>query len=93
MEETLAESSQDMKPEQSWISERLETVAVFANTITFHFVYFKVVVYLEEHRQNIFYLVLFYLITFALFIERFMHFSFMSEHTDLRKIMGVSVAQ
>ena len=53
----------------------------------------KVVVYLEEHRQNIFYLVLFYLITFALFIERFMHFSFMSEHTDLRKIMGVSVAE
>ena len=53
----------------------------------------KVVVYLEEHRQNIFYLVLFYLITFALFIERFMHFSFMSEHTDLRKIMGVSVTE
>ena len=43
MEETLAESSQDMKPEQSWISEKLETVTVF----------------LEEHRQNIFYLVLF----------------------------------
>ena len=43
MEETLAESSQDMKPEQSWISEKLETVTV----------------YLEEHRQNIFYLVLF----------------------------------
>ena len=28
MEETLAESSQDMKPEQSWISEKLETVTV-----------------------------------------------------------------
>ena len=94
MEETLAESSQDMKPEQSWISERLETVAVFTNTgnVSF-FSSSKVVVYLEEHRQNIFYLVLFYLITFALFIERFMHFSFMSEHTDLRKIMGVSVTE
>jgi hypothetical protein len=50
------------------------------------------IVYLEEHRQNIFYLVLFYLVTFALFVERFMHFSFMSEHTDLRKIMGVGIA-
>ena len=76
MEETLADSGQDMKPEKSWISEKFETV----------------VVYLEEHRQDIFYLVLFYLVTFALFVERFMHFSFMSEHTDLRKIMGVGIA-
>ena len=66
MEETLAEGSQDMKPEQSWISEKLETVAV-VNCLK----YFKdfmfisqVVVYLEEHRQNIFYLVLSFIIIF-----------------------------
>jgi len=52
----------------------------------------SIVGYLEENRQNIFYLVVFYTITFGLFIERFMHFSFMSEHTDLRKIMGVGIA-
>ena len=59
--------------------------------LTIKFVSYQIV-YLEEHRQNIFYLVLFYLVTFALFVERFMHFSFMSEHTDLRKIMGVGIA-
>ena len=62
MEETLAESSQDMKPEQSWISEKLETVTVIEintnNTFPFMLI-FQVVVYLEEHRQSIFYLVLF----------------------------------
>ena len=34
MEETLAESSQDMKPDQSWISEKIETVThINTNTI------------------------------------------------------------
>ena len=63
MEETLAESSQDMKPEQSWISEKLETVTVIeinTNNTSFPFtLMFQLVVYLEEHRQTIFYLVLF----------------------------------
>ena len=63
MEESLAESSQDMKPEQSWISEKLETVTVIEinpNNTSFPFtLMFQVVVYLEEHRQTIFYLVLF----------------------------------
>jgi dual oxidase len=31
-----------------------------------------VLAYLEENRQNIFYLIVFYVITFALFVERFM---------------------
>ncbi|CAG0912911.1 unnamed protein product, partial [Notodromas monacha] len=48
--------------------------------------------FLEENRQNIFYLFVFYVITIALFIERFIHYSFMSEHTDLRHIMGVGIA-
>ncbi|XP_026480513.1 LOW QUALITY PROTEIN: dual oxidase-like [Ctenocephalides felis] len=47
---------------------------------------------LEENRQNIFYLFIFYVITIALFVERFIHYSFMAEHTDLRHIMGVGIA-
>ncbi|XP_024941006.1 dual oxidase isoform X3 [Cephus cinctus] len=48
--------------------------------------------FLEENRQNIFYLFIFYVITIALFVERFIHYSFMAEHTDLRHIMGVGIA-
>ena len=48
--------------------------------------------FLEENRQNIFYLFVFYVITIALFIDRFIHYSFMAEHTDLRHIMGVGIA-
>ncbi|XP_071446049.1 dual oxidase [Hetaerina americana] len=48
--------------------------------------------FLEENRQNIFYLFVFYVITIALFVERFIHYSFMSEHTDLRHVMGVGIA-
>lgn len=48
--------------------------------------------FLEENRQNIFYLLLFYVITIALFVERFIHYSFLAEHTDLRHIMGVGIA-
>ena len=49
-------------------------------------------VFLEENRQQIFFLVVFYVVTIALFIERFMHYSFMAEHRDLRRIMGVGIA-
>ncbi|XP_049777239.1 dual oxidase [Schistocerca cancellata] len=52
----------------------------------------SITTYLEENRQNIFYLFVFYVITVALFIERFIHYSFMAEHTDLRHIMGVGIA-
>ncbi|XP_034946208.1 dual oxidase isoform X2 [Chelonus insularis] len=48
--------------------------------------------FLEENRQNIFYLFIFYVVTIALFVERFIHYSFMTEHTDLRHIMGVGIA-
>ncbi|XP_047991381.1 dual oxidase isoform X1 [Leguminivora glycinivorella] len=48
--------------------------------------------FLEENRQNIFYLFIFYVVTIGLFVERFAHYSFMSEHLDLRHIMGVGIA-
>ena len=42
--------------------------------------------------QSIFFLFVFYVITIALFIERFIFYSFMSEHLDLRHVMGVGIA-
>ncbi|KAL7305239.1 hypothetical protein TKK_0002624 [Trichogramma kaykai] len=50
------------------------------------------VTFLEENRQHIFFLFVFYVITFVLFTERFFHYSFMAEHTDLRHVMGVGIA-
>jgi dual oxidase len=41
--------------DRHWISEKWDTYTTF----------------LEENRQNIFYLFLFYVITIALFVERF----------------------
>merc|ERR1719150_180765 len=66
----------DQKVHVPWLSQRWESL----------------IVYLEENRQHVFYIVGFYVVTIALFIERFMHFSFMAEHTDLRKIMGLGIA-
>nr|AXN93677.1 dual oxidase 1 [Scylla paramamosain] len=54
--------------------------------------YDSIATFLEENRQNVFYLFVFYVITIALFCERFIHYSFMAEHTDLRHIMGVGIA-
>ncbi|XP_065579570.1 dual oxidase-like isoform X2 [Artemia franciscana] len=54
--------------------------------------YDTITTYLEENRQNIFYLFVFYVITITLFLERFIYYSYMSEHTDLRHIMGVGIA-
>ena len=36
--------------------------------------------YLENYRQCIFYIFVFYVITFALFMERFVYYAFMAEH-------------
>ena len=36
--------------------------------------------YLENYRQCIFYIFVFYVITLALFIERFVYYAFMAEH-------------
>ena len=48
--------------------------------------------YLEENRQHIFYIFIYYVITIGLFIERFIFYAFLSEHLDLRHIMGVGIA-
>ena len=48
--------------------------------------------YLENYRQCIFYIFVFYVITIALFIERFIFYAFMAEHRDLRHIMGIGIA-
>jgi len=48
--------------------------------------------YLENYRQCIFYIFVFYVITIALFIERFVFYAFMAEHRDLRHIMGIGIA-
>jgi len=48
--------------------------------------------YLENYRQCIFYIFVFYVITIALFVERFIYYAFMAEHKDLRHIMGIGIA-
>lgn len=48
--------------------------------------------YLEENRQNIVYLLIFFVICGILFIERFVTYCFLSEHQDLRHIMGPYIA-
>ncbi|KAI1304155.1 Dual oxidase [Halotydeus destructor] len=48
--------------------------------------------YLEENRQHIVYMFIFYAICFVLFFERFITYSYLSEHTDLRHVMGYGIA-
>ena len=48
--------------------------------------------FLEENRQHIFYLLLFFVTTTLLFINKFLQYAFLSEHTDLRHIMGIGIA-
>lgn len=50
------------------------------------------ITYLEENRQNIVYLLVFYAATAVLFVERFFNYSYLNEHTDLRHVMGVGIA-
>lgn len=52
----------------------------------------SLVTYLEENRQDIVYLFVFYVATIVLFIERFYNYSFLTEHTDLRHVMGYGIA-
>lgn len=47
---------------------------------------------LEEHRQDIVYLLMFYVIVAVLFFERFIMYSFLSEHMDLRHVMGFGIS-
>lgn len=50
------------------------------------------ITYLEENRQPIVYLFIFFVTTFVLFLERFITYSYLSEHTDLRHVMGYGIA-
>ena len=44
--------------------------------------------FLEENRQNIFYLLVFFTINVWLFVERFIHYAFMSEHSGMALMVG-----
>lgn len=48
--------------------------------------------YLEEYRQHIFYLFIFFVINAVLFLERFIFYAYFTEHMDLRHVMGVGIA-
>lgn len=50
------------------------------------------ITYLEENRQPIVYLFIFFVATFVLFLERFITYSYLSEHMDLRHVMGYGIA-
>lgn len=52
----------------------------------------KFITYLEENRQPIVYSFVFFVITIVLFLERFITYSYLSEHTDLRHVMGYGIA-
>lgn len=47
---------------------------------------------LEEHRQDIVYLLMFFVTVVVLFLERFIIYWFLSEHMDLRHVMGIGIA-
>lgn len=52
----------------------------------------SLITYLEENRQHIVYLFIFYAITIVLFLERFINYTFFTEHMDLRHVMGYGIA-
>ena len=62
----------------------------FLNDIWWH--WSLLTTFLEENRQHIFYLLVFFVVTALLFINKFVQYAFMSEHTDLRHIMGIGIA-
>lgn len=64
------------EPDPSWIQKKWN-----------HFITF-----LEEYRQHIVYLFIFYVITIVLFAERLINYSYLSEHMDLRHVMGLGIA-
>uniref|UniRef100_A0A914V652 FAD-binding FR-type domain-containing protein n=1 Tax=Plectus sambesii TaxID=2011161 RepID=A0A914V652_9BILA len=52
----------------------------------------KAVSLLEDYRQHIAILTIFFLFTGLFFLERFWHYRYESEHRDLRRVMGVGIA-
>lgn len=47
---------------------------------------------LEQHGKDIVYLLSFFVIVMVLFCERFIQYSYLSEHMDLRHVMGFGIA-
>lgn len=47
---------------------------------------------LETYRQHIFILVVFFAVNILLFMERFWHYRYETEHRDLRRVMGAGIA-
>ncbi|XP_022705418.1 dual oxidase-like isoform X3 [Varroa jacobsoni] len=52
----------------------------------------EITTFLEENRQHIFYIFVFYVTTFVLFFERYFYYSYQAEHMDLRHVMGAGIA-
>ncbi|CAI5438989.1 unnamed protein product [Caenorhabditis angaria] len=48
--------------------------------------------FLETYRQHVFILFVFYAANIILFLERFWHYRYMTEHRDLRRVMGAGIA-
>ncbi|KAI6201072.1 NAD(P)H oxidase (H(2)O(2)-forming) [Aphelenchoides besseyi] len=48
--------------------------------------------FLESYRQHIVILFIFFAINFIVFMERFWHYRYETEHRDLRRVMGVGIA-
>ena len=71
------------------VKEPFENIPIL-NDIWWH--WSLLTTFLEENRQHIFYLLVFFVVTALLFINKFVQYAFMSEHTDLRHIMGIGIA-
>ncbi|RWS27681.1 dual oxidase-like protein [Leptotrombidium deliense] len=73
---TSFQMSHAREPEPSWYIQKWNSITT----------------YLEEYRQHIVYLLVFYVTVIVLFIERFVNYSYLSEHTDLRHVMGFGIS-
>ncbi|XP_055335314.1 dual oxidase-like isoform X2 [Paramacrobiotus metropolitanus] len=52
----------------------------------------QLLTYMEEHKQHIFYLCVFYVIIAGVWLERFSYYMFLNETNDLRRVMGAGIA-
>lgn len=90
---TIVDTGAKMKPQQQAALadlHRLGKSASFIQRMSNHWK--ALATELEEHRQDIVYLLMFYVIVVVLFLERFVSYSFLSEHMDLRHVMGFGIA-
>ena len=73
----LSYDADSARSDASWIGEWLEG---------------RLLSPLEDYRQHIFWLFLFYFACFCFFFERYWHYSQENEHRDLRRVMGAGIA-